>query len=194
MRDGLFFHGYGLHSLIDYTVLVVSPYLLYSDLKIVKMKWIKRFLILALLVLIVLQLVRPDKNDQGYDSLKAFIADTNPTDNVSTILKTSCYDCHTNQTTYPWYANVAPVSYWLDEHIEHGKGHLNFSEWGSYSKKRKDHKLEEFIEIIEEKEMPLPSYTWIHKDAILDEAQIKELLQWAQLARVKYSAATNVPQ
>ena len=158
------------------------------------MKWVKRFLILALLVLVVLQLVRPDKNDGGYDSLKTFVTETTPTDEVTVILKTACYDCHTNQTKYPWYANVAPFSYWIDEHIEHGKGHLNFAEWGNYSDKRKDHKLEEVIEMVEEKTMPLPSYTWIHKDAILDEAQTAALINWAKLARVQYSAAANRPQ
>ena len=156
------------------------------------MKWIKRFFILALLALVVIQFIRPEKNDGDYRSLDAFTAETNPSNEVVAIFKSACFDCHSDHTRYPWYAQVAPISFWLDDHIEHGKGHLNFSEWGSYSPKRKDHKLEEVIEMVEEKEMPLPSYTWTHKDAILDEAQIAALINWAKLTRVKY--ATERPQ
>jgi len=153
------------------------------------MKWIKRFFILALIALVVIQFIRPDKNKGGYDSLDGFLAETKPTQEVQAILKSSCYDCHSNQTVYPWYAEVAPISFWLDEHIEHGREELNFADWATYSPKRKDHKLEEVIEMVEDKEMPLDSYTWIHKDAILDETQTTALITWAKLARVQYTGA-----
>ena len=156
------------------------------------MKWVKRFFILALVVLVAIQFVRPEKNNKGYTTLDAFVAETKPTEAVTHILKTSCYDCHSDQTVYPWYAEIAPISFWLDEHIDHGKGHLNFSEWSTYSTKRKDHKLDELIEMVESKEMPLDSYTWVHKDAILDETQMTALLNWAQLARLNYIGKNEV--
>ena len=153
------------------------------------MKWIKRFLILALVALVIIQFIRPEKNSGGYDTLEAFLSDTKPSENVTAILQSSCYDCHSDQTVYPWYAEIAPVSFWLDEHIEDGKKHFNLSAWSTYSPKRKDHKLEELIEMVEDKEMPLDSYTWMHGDAVLDNEQISSLINWAKLARVQYAGA-----
>lgn len=150
------------------------------------MKWIKRFLIVALVVFVVMQFVRPDKNEGGYESLATFLAETKPTPAVEATLQSACYDCHSNQTKYPWYNNIAPVSYWLDEHIIDGKKHLNFAEWSSYSVKKKDHKLEEVAEEVEKGEMPLDEYTWTHGDAKLSDQQIKELVQWVSAARLQY--------
>lgn len=150
------------------------------------MKWIKRFLVLALVVFVVMQFIRPDKNDGGYESLATFLAETKPTPAVAATLQSACYDCHSNQTNYPWYNNIAPVSYWLDDHIIDGKKHLNFAEWGSYSVKRKDHKLEELAEEVEKGAMPLDEYTWTHGEAKLSDQQIKELVQWVSAARLQY--------
>lgn len=150
------------------------------------MKWIKRFLVLALLVFVVMQFIRPDKNEGGYASLDIFLAETKPTPAVATTLQTACYDCHSNQTSYPWYNHIAPVSFWLEEHIVEGKKHLNFSEWSAYSIKRKDHKLEEVVEMLEKGKMPLNEYTWTHREAKLNEQQIKELVQWVAAVRVQY--------
>lgn len=142
---------------------------------------------LALLVLVVMQFIRPDKNQEGnYDSVQPFLNETKPIASVEGILKETCFDCHSNQTRYPWYAEIAPVSYWLADHIKHGKGELNFSEWSGYSVKRKDHKLEEIIEMVEDKEMPLDSYTWTHEEARLTDDQIKAIVTWVQTARLQY--------
>ncbi|GHC59649.1 heme-binding domain-containing protein [Ulvibacter litoralis] len=146
---------------------------------------VKYILIIALATLVIIQFIRPDKNSEGYDSIAAFEKETKPSAEVSEILKQNCYDCHSNQTTYPWYAEIAPFSYWLADHIKHGKGHFNASAWETYSVKKKDHKLEEFIEMVEEDEMPLPSYTWIHGN--LNENDKKLLLQWVSLAKLQYS-------
>jgi len=148
-------------------------------------KFIKYFLLLALGVLIVLQFIRPEPNNEGYETVVAFETETTPSQEVKAILKTNCYDCHSNQTQYPWYSYIAPFSYYLDDHIRHGKGDFNVSEWESYSAKKKDHKLEELIEMVEKGEMPLDSYTWIHGD--LEKEDQKTLLEWATLARLKYA-------
>jgi hypothetical protein len=105
-----------------------------------------------------------------------------PTD-VAGILKTSCYDCHTYESVYPWYTNVAPVSWWIKKHIDEGRDELNFSEWGSYSLRRKDHKLDEIVEMIDEEEMPLPSYLIAHGDASLSTEQKAQLVDWAKAVR-----------
>lgn len=147
---------------------------------------------LALIVLIIMQFIRPDKNEGGYVSLDAFLTETKPTPSVATILQSACYDCHSNQTKYPWYNNIAPVSYWLNDHIKDGKKHLNFSDWSSYSARRKDHKLEEIIEEIEKGEMPLDEYTWTHGDSRLTDSQVKELLQWVSIARLQYGPQLEI--
>ena len=101
-------------------------------------------------------------------------------DNVYHVLQTSCYDCHSNNTKYPWYNNVQPVAWWLNDHVEEGKRELNFSEFGSFSTKRKLKKLKEIVSEVEENEMPLNSYTLIHKDAALSPADKQLLIEWAK--------------
>ncbi|MCG8524267.1 MAG: heme-binding domain-containing protein, partial [Pseudomonadales bacterium] len=102
------------------------------------------------------------------------------------ILKTACYDCHSANTEYPWYNTIAPVSYWLADHIEDGKKHLDFSDWQNYDEKKKDHKLEELIEEVKGGSMPLNEYTWTHADAKLSEEQISALVSWAEKTRATY--------
>jgi len=145
---------------------------------------VKTILVLALLVLVVMQFFRPEKNEAGYETVMAFEEDTKPTPQVASILKTQCYDCHSAQTQYPWYAEVAPVSWWLRDHIDDGKKHFNTSAWAEYSVKKKDHKLEELIEMVEDGEMPLDSYTWLHGNLEPDDKKI--LLQWAGIVRLQY--------
>ena len=142
----------------------------------------------ALLVLFIgMQFYRPEKNtSEDRDHLTPFLTQTNPPEEVLAIMKTSCFDCHSDQTRYPWYNNVAPVSWWLDGHIEEGKEHLNFSDWSSYSDKKKDHKLEEVIETVESSEMPLDSYTWTHEDARLSDRQREAVMAWARQARTLF--------
>ena len=98
--------------------------------------------------------------------------------NVESIIKTSCYDCHSNNTDYPWYNKVQPVAWYLEDHVEHGKVELNFNEWDSYSSRRKNSKLKSIISQIEDDEMPLTSYTLIHRDARLSDTEKKIVLDW----------------
>lgn len=139
-----------------------------------------------LILFIIAQFIVPDKNDGDVTSVDAFFADTNPPEDVKKILKESCADCHSNHTRYPWYDNITPVNYWIDEHIKDGKGHFNMSLWNDYSNKKKDHKLEELAEEVAEKEMPLPSYTWTHGGADLSQDQIDAMVKWVNTERIKY--------
>lgn len=144
------------------------------------MKILKKALTVALIAFVVMQFFRVDKNKAEGDFVAAFIQQTQPDDQVHIILKTACFDCHSDNTRYPWYAEIAPVSYWLDDHIRHGKGSLNFSNWDSYSKKDKSHIMDELIEEVKGRHMPLPSYTWGHSEANLTDEQILAVVQWAQ--------------
>ena len=105
---------------------------------------------------------------------------------VMQVLQTSCYDCHSNQTFYPWYAKIQPINFWLNQHIEEGRNELNFSEFGSYSIRRQYHKLKEITEQINDQEMPLSSYILIHRSASLDQAKKEIIINWANNLRTKF--------
>jgi hypothetical protein len=113
-----------------------------------------------------------------------FEEQTKPSQEIATILRDNCYDCHSNQTNYPWYSGITPVNYWLKEHIVDGKKHFNVSDWEKYSARKKDHKLEELVEFVDSGEMPLDSYTWIHGD--LSQKEAKLLIQWVEILRIGY--------
>lgn len=140
---------------------------------------VKKILIGLLLVFIIIQFIRPEQNVSALPSQNDIRLHYGVPDHVLSVLKRACYDCHSNNTTYPWYANIQPVGWWLADHIEEGKEELNFSEFGAYSPKRAAHKLEEVAELVEEEEMPLESYTYIHKDAVLTKDEKETLITWA---------------
>lgn len=132
-----------------------------------------------LIVLVIIQFIHPKKNKTEGDQPNA-VAKTHPIpDDVSGILKKACNDCHTNNTVYPWYSKIQPVHWWLNNHIAEGKAHLNFDEYTNRPLRFQYHKMEEIIEQVKEGEMPLNSYTWIHKDAILTDAEKNGLMDWA---------------
>ncbi|MCW3083280.1 MAG: hypothetical protein JWP12_646 [Bacteroidetes bacterium] len=136
----------------------------------------KRIVYTLIAVLIFIQLFQPTENagiGEGENSITASAE-------ISQILKTSCYDCHSDHTDYPWYTHIQPVGWWLNHHVNEGKHELNFSEFKTYPLKRKLHKLKEIREQITEGEMPMSSYTWIHTDAPLTEEQKTKLLNWVQ--------------
>lgn len=143
---------------------------------------IKKILLGVIVLLLAAQLVRPDRNSGSVDG-PAFIGRQHPVPaDVQAVLARACYDCHSNQTRYPWYANVQPVGWWLAWHVNDGKKHLNFSEFGSYTAKRQAKKLKEITEEVADNGMPLPSYTWTHRDAVLTDAEKKLLGDWARVA------------
>lgn len=151
-------------------------------------KFLKRLLLVLLLVFVVLQFFRPAKNistGTGPDDISTRYAV--PAD-VQSILRRSCYDCHSNNTVYPWYAEVQPVGWWLSNHIKEGKRELNFSTFAAYSIRKQYNKLREVADLVKDGAMPLSSYTLIHKNAVLDEGQKLLLYNWVQSVRDTISA------
>ena len=139
------------------------------------------------LVLAAIQFFRPERNlgtTGGPDDITTRFAV--PPD-VQTVLASACYDCHSNRTRYPWYANVQPVGWWLAHHINEARGELNFSEFGAYSAKRAARKLATISDQVEQGDMPLRSYTWLHPAARLTAAQRKLITGWAQTQHDKIS-------
>lgn len=151
------------------------------------MKILKKLLLLFLIIFIGAQFFGPEKNLGDLSSVEPFLSDTNPSKEVEAILKESCLDCHSDVTRYPWYDKITPINYWLADHVADGKKHFDMSAWDGYSIKKKDHKFEELIEMVEQKEMPLESYTFTHKEANLTDAQIAAVVDWGKKVRLKYS-------
>ena len=98
---------------------------------------------------------------------------------MESILEVSCKDCHSNNTVYPWYNNFQPVMWFINKHVNEGKAELNFDEYGDYNLRRKYHKMEKIVEVLDENEMPLTSFTIIHRDANLNIEQKTALINWA---------------
>lgn len=140
-------------------------------------------LLIVLIAFVAIQFVdRPEKIAEPVTE-NDIIEQLNVNPEMAGLLKDACYDCHSNQPKYPWYAKIAPVSWTIAEHIEHGRDELNFSEWGTYSKRRRDHKLEEMVEEVEVGNMPLPNYVLMHPEANLTTEQFEMLKKWVSEMR-----------
>ena len=118
-----------------------------------------------------IQFVPTDLNQSDTVPKTDFLLVNNTQENISALLQESCYDCHSNNTEYPWYNKVQPVGWFLEDHINEGKEELNFNEWDAYSNRRKNSKLKSIISQVKDDEMPLASYTLIHKDAKLSNSE-----------------------
>ena len=149
---------------------------------------LKKIIMALAVILIVIQFIKPERNVSGNDTFAIQTKYSIPSD-VEQILQVSCYDCHSNMTAYPWYANVQPAAWFLANHVEDGKKHLNFSEFTNLPLFVQNHKLEETKEMVEEKEMPLDSYTYfgLHPEADLSETERQKIIDWAdsQMAYLK---------
>ena len=156
------------------------------------MKIVKNILISISVVLVLAQFFGPKKNDGDMATVAAFMTETNPPEDVKKILETACFDCHSSKTSYPWYNAITPVNYYLEEHIRDGQKHLNFSKWSAYSLKKKAHKMDELYEEVEEGEMPLKSYTWLHADANLTTEQIAAVVKWGKKVQGDYKQQIRI--
>ncbi len=146
-------------------------------------KIFKRILIALLIIFIAIQFIRPAKNRSEGISANDISTKYPVPDSVQAILKVACYDCHSNNTRYPWYAEIQPVAWWLNNHIKDGKRGLNFSEFTSYRIKKQFHRLDDINKQVKKNEMPLSSYTLIHTDAKLTEGQKLAIAAWATSIR-----------
>lgn len=145
------------------------------------MKKVLRFTALGLLLLFIgAQFYRPPRNAGVTEGPPSIIARHKVPADVQNILRRSCYDCHSNNTAYPWYASVQPVAWWLNQHVTEGKAELNFSEFARYDAKRAVRKLQATADELLDRHMPLKSYLWMHRDAKLTDADVALVSQWAE--------------
>jgi hypothetical protein len=130
--------------------------------------------------LVVIQFIRPSKNKGNIYGPNHISKQYGLPPGVDASFKKACYDCHSNNTNYPWYNNIQPVAFFIANHVNHGMKHLNFSEFTTLPDDKKHHKLEEIRESIEEGWMPMRSYELLHKDAILTQAEKNEIIEWTK--------------
>ena len=142
-------------------------------------KAIKTILIVLLVALIIIQFIRPAENKGDEIAQNQITASYQIPDNIQKNLKVSCYDCHSNTTVYPFYFKIQPVAWFLDNHIQDGKRRLNFSEFSTYPLWRQHEGFKDIVEQLKKDEMPLSSYTLIHRDAILTADQKLAIEDWA---------------
>ena len=135
----------------------------------------KAFLIIVLL-LIGIQFIRPDRTNPSVDPTEALQAP----EEVAAILRRSCYDCHSNETKWPWYSAVAPMSWSIASHVREGRKALNFSRYRTIDPKIKAKRLNRMIKTTRNGMMPLPSYLWLHKDAKLSPEDKQTIETWAE--------------
>lgn len=136
-----------------------------------------------LIALVVIQFIPIERNQSDTVPKTDFMTVNYVPTSVKEMVRTSCYNCHSNNTDYPWYNKVQPMAWYLEHHIKEGKAELNFNEWADYSNRRKRSKLKSIVNQIEDDEMPLDSYTLIHRDAILSEEDKKAIIDYMKLIR-----------
>ena len=142
------------------------------------MKVFKIIGMVLLVGLVGIQFMPTKRNQSNVVFDTDFLLVNHTPENVRKILRTSCYDCHSNHTEYPWYSKVQPAAWLMESHITDGKKELNFSEWEDYSDRRKNSKLRSIISQIEKDEMPLFSYTLLHRNAVLSDHKKKLLIDY----------------
>ena len=147
------------------------------------MKLYQKILLILLGILIVMQNIQPAHNISGQILPTDISKTVNLPDNVLNIFKNDCYDCHSNNTRYPWYVNIQPVGWIMSSHIKTGKENLNFSDFGAYSPRKQTNKLRSIKTSIEEGSMPLPAYLIMHGSARLNAEDKKILIDWAEKSK-----------
>ena len=138
----------------------------------------KIFIVLIVLV-IAIQFIRPERNIENNPSRYDIFHKAVQPIEISAMVQSACYDCHSNRTAYPWYASVAPVSWIIANHVKEGKEHLNFSDWKLLDKAQQQHALEEIVEVLEKQEMPLKPYQWLHSEAKMTPEKSTQIIDWA---------------
>lgn len=156
-------------------------------------KWIFTILIIFVVLLGASQFIRSSRKVPAPVEGTTFTDLASPPYEVAAFLKTDCYDCHSYETKYPWHANVAPISWWIDHHVKEGRKHLNFSTWGAYTFGQQAKKAQKAAEAILEGHMPITPYTWMHRNARLNDAERKYLADYFESLRQSLNAVPDMP-
>ncbi len=142
------------------------------------MKKRNKVLVSILVVFILIQLIRVDYENPAVEPSEDFLQIYKTPPEMKSLIQNSCYDCHSNETEYPGYAQVAPISWWIKNHVDEGRKHLNFSEFGKYNAYQKEHSLAEATDQVKKNKMPMGSYTWLHEEAKLSQEEKQQLADY----------------
>lgn len=143
-------------------------------------KALKIVLIIMAVAFIAIQFYRPSRTNPPVVAAETLESQMQIPQNVHEILRRSCYDCHSNETSWIWYSNIAPLSWGIVDHVNSGRDEMNFSKWAAFSPEKKSRKLEEICQEIESREMPHYQYLWLHWDANMSEQEIKTVCEWSK--------------
>jgi hypothetical protein len=147
---------------------------------------LKRAALLLFVVFVGVQFYRPEKNVSAKTpGPEDFLVKHNAPAEVRRLFAVACYDCHSNNTRYPWYAEIQPLGWWLTKHVDEGRDGLDLSSLGEAPAKKQAKRIDAMIDVMTDHSMPLPSYTWIHRDAVLDATRLKLLTDWLGQVREK---------
>jgi len=149
------------------------------------LKWIA---IVLVIIFVGLQFIRPAKTNPPIDQSQTIEAQTQVTPQVEAILDRSCNDCHSNKSRWPWYSNVAPVSWFVIGHVNDARKAMNLSEWGKRDRDRQSKKLQQMCDEVTDGAMPLASYTPLHPGSKLSADDVKILCDWANAERQRMAA------
>jgi hypothetical protein len=139
---------------------------------------VKKILVILLVAFILIQFFPIDKNNPEPTPQMDFLKIKNTPEKTANLIRNGCYDCHSNESKYPWYSNVQPMAWFLKDHIDEGRKELNFSTFATYPTKKQAKKMEEAAELIEKNEMPLDSYIILHSEAKYTDAEKQELIHY----------------
>ncbi len=153
----------------------------------------KKILIILAVLFVIIQFFRIDKTNPPVNEGMDFLTIKNTPENVASKIRASCYDCHSNETKYPWYSNVQPVAWFLKSHIDEGRTKLNFSTFATYEPKRQAHKLAEAVEMVETGEMPMESYLLAHPEAKLTQEERQMIIDYFRKIESETRASHNLP-
>lgn len=153
----------------------------------------KKAMIVIIIAFVLIQFFPIDQNNPVATPQMDFLKTKNTPEKTAVLIRNSCYDCHSNDTKYPWYANVQPFSWFLNNHIQEGRKKLNFSTFATYEPKRQAHKLDEAVEMIEKAEMPLDSYIIVHPEAKLTLSDQKEMVDYFKRVAQDIRILNNLP-
>jgi hypothetical protein len=142
------------------------------------MKFLRILFILLVTAFVVLQFFGIERSNPEFDQKLDFITMENPPADVEKMIRAACYDCHSNETIWPWYSYISPISWTIEQHVVDGRDNLNLSYWGEYELEDRAYIIEEMIEETEENYMPLPNYDILHPDAKLSDEQKEKLFKW----------------
>jgi len=154
----------------------------------IALKIAKWFAIVLVGLLLIAQFVRPARTNPPVDESQTIQARTQMTPDVATIFDRSCRDCHSNKTVWPWYTNVAPISWFIANHVSEGRHSMNLSEWGRLDRDKQDRKLRQICDEIQDGVMPLSTYTPLHPGSRLTKQDKKTLCEWTDAERQRLSA------